>query len=83
MENQFDGFVSRLRPSEAREQLSLAYLQMERCIQVLKGEDVEPVEMLDNGASSDLELFYRCRKAAEELSLLSGSHCGMDGKEEA
>jgi hypothetical protein len=44
---------------------------MEKCKNVLKGYDVEPVEMMDNGDSSDLELFYRCKKAAEELAYLN------------
>lgn len=64
-------FVNSLGPDEAREQLLLAYLQMERCLQVLRGEDVEPVTMADNGESSDLELFYRCKKASEELAYLN------------
>ena len=64
-------FVNQLTPDQVREQLVLAYLQMEKCKNVLKGYDVEPVEMMDNGESSDLELFYRCKKAAEELSYLN------------
>lgn len=64
-------FVNSLGPDEAREQLLLAYLQMERCRQVLRGEDVEPVTMADNGESTDLELFYQCKKVAEELAYLN------------
>jgi len=56
-------FVDSLSERQAREQLVLAYLQMERCIAVLHGEDVEPVDMMDNGLSSDLELFYACKGA--------------------
>lgn len=62
-------FVDRLSPEEAREQLVLAYLQMEKCIRVLRGHDVEPVEMLDNGRQTDLELFYRCKKVRAELDM--------------
>lgn len=65
-------FVNQLTPDQVREQLVLAYLQMEKCKNVLKGYDVEPVEMMDNGDSSDLELFYRCKKVAEELAYLNG-----------
>ena len=64
-------FVNQLTPDQVREQLVLAYLQMEKCQSVLKGYDVEPVTMMDNGCSSDLELFYRCKKVAEELAYLN------------
>ena len=60
-------FVGGLSNEECREQLLLSYLQMERCQQLLRGEDVEPVDMKDNGMSSDLELFYACKKVREEL----------------
>jgi len=64
-------FVASLSEKEAREQLSLAYQQMERCMEVLNGKkDVEPVAMKDNGLSSDLELFYQCKKAADLLKVL-------------
>lgn len=71
LRKKFTAFASQLSPDECREQLVLAYLQMEKCLQVLRGEDVEPVSMMDNGESSDLELFYRCKKAAEELAYLN------------
>ena len=71
LRKRFEAFVNQLSPDQVREQLVLAYLQMEKCIKALKGYDVEPVEMLDNGDSSDLELFYRCKKVAEELSHLN------------
>ena len=71
LRNRFTQFVIQLSPDEVREQLVLAYLQMEKCMQVLRGADVEPVSMKDNGESSDLELFYRCKKAAEELAYLN------------
>lgn len=60
-------FVKTLTEEEARHELLMAYLQMERCQQVLRGEDVEPVTMADNGESTDLELFYLCRKVRSEL----------------
>lgn len=77
-------FVSRLSPAEARMQLVLAYLHMERCQQVLRGDDVKPVGMMDNGESSDLELFYQCKKVREELDYLNGKDrtdgvCSMIG----
>ena len=71
LRKKFTAFVDQLSPDQVREQLILAYLQMEQCQRVLRGEDVEPIEMLDNGESSDLELFYRCKKAAEELAYLN------------
>lgn len=71
LKKKFTAFASQLSPDECREQLALAYLQMEKCMQVLRGADVEPVSMMDNGESSDLELFYRCKKAAEELAYLN------------
>ena len=71
LRKRFTAFVNQLTPDQCREQLVLAYLQMEKCQNVLKGYDVEPVEMMDNGDSSDLELFYRCKKAAEELAYLN------------
>jgi hypothetical protein len=71
LRRKFTAFVNQLSPDQVREQLVLAYLQMEQCQRVLRGEDVEPVEMIDNGESSDLELFYRCKKAAEELAYLN------------
>jgi hypothetical protein len=67
LRKRFNAFVNQLSPDECREQLVLAYLQMERCQDVLRGEDVAPVEMEDNGLSSDLELFYLCKKVREEL----------------
>lgn len=67
----FEEFVGTLTEEDARKELVLAYLQMERCQQVLKGENVEPVEMMDNGESSDLELFYRCKKVREEVDYLN------------
>lgn len=65
-----EAFVSTLSPQECRRELVLAYLQMERCIRLLDGTDTEPVEMRDNGLSSDLELFYRCKKVREEKDYL-------------
>lgn len=55
-------FIKTLSEQEVREELLLAYLQMERCQQVLEGEDVKPVTMKENGLDSDLELFYMCKK---------------------
>lgn len=78
LRKKFAAFVNQLSPDQVREQLILAYLQMEQCQRVLRGEDVEPVTMLDNGESSDLELFYQCKKAAEELSYLN--KMAHDGK---
>ena len=71
LRKKFTAFVNQLSPDQVREQLVLAYLQMEQTQRVLRGENVEPLTMLDNGESSDLELFYRCKKAAEELSYLN------------
>ena len=71
LKKRFTAFVNQLTPDQVRKQLVLAYLQMERCQQVLRGEDVEPVAMKDNGESSDLELFYMCKKVREELAYLN------------
>lgn len=71
LRKKFKAFVNQLSPDQVREQLVLAYLQMEQTQRVLRGENVEPLTMLDNGESSDLELFYRCKKAAEELAYLN------------
>lgn len=71
LKKRFAAFVNQLTPDQVREQLILAYLQMETCKKALKGYDVEPVEMMDNGECSDLELFYSCKKAAEELAYLN------------
>ena len=64
----FSAFVEQMTANECRKQLVLAYIQMEKCMQVLRGEDVKPVAMKDNGESSELELFYMWKKVAEELS---------------
>lgn len=80
LKKKFTAFVSQLAPDECREQLVLAYLQMEKCLQLLRGEDVEPVTMKDNGEDSDLELFYMCKKVREELDSLNKSECKHDGK---
>ncbi len=71
LRKKFTAFVNQLSPDQVREQLILAYLQMEQTQRVLRGENVEPLTMLDNGESSDLELFYSCKKAAEELAYLN------------
>lgn len=64
-------FVASLSKKEAREQLSLAYQQMELCMRVLNGEKgIDPVTMKDNGLSSDLELFYKCKKVADFLKIM-------------
>lgn len=73
-------FVRSLTLNDVRGQLVLAYLQMEKCQQVLRGEDVEPVAMKDNGMSSDLELFYLCKKVREELDFSDDNdECDDDG----
>ena len=82
LKKRLTAFASQLTPDECREQLVLSYLQMERCQQVLRGEDVEPVTQMDNGESSDLELFYLCKKVREELTyfndVLSGKQKRTD-----
>lgn len=58
-----DYFVASLSEKEVREQLSLAYQQMELCLDVLNGKKgIKPIVMKDNGLSSDLELFYKCKE---------------------
>jgi len=63
-------FVFSLSEKDVRRELLRAYTQMERCKEVLSGKDTEPVEMMDNGESTDMELFYTCKKKAEEIALL-------------
>jgi len=80
LRKRFAAFVNQLSPDQVREQLVLAYLQMERCQRVLRGEHVCPVPMMDNGKSSDLELFYRCKKVSEELDYLNEKESKQGGK---
>lgn len=80
LRKKFTEFVNRMSDDEVRKQLVLAYLQMEKCQQVLRGDNVEPVEMKDNGMSSDLELFYLCKKVHEELDFIDDNdECDDDG----
>lgn len=72
LKEKITALVNQLSPDEVREHLVLAYLQMDRCQQVLKGCDVEPI-MIDNGGEIDLELFYRCKKVRKELEYLNGN----------
>lgn len=80
LKKKFNAIVSQLSPDQVREQLVLAYIQMERCQQVLRGFDVKPVAMMDNGESSDLELFYMCKKVREELDYLNHAEKPKKGK---
>lgn len=79
LRNKFTALANQLTLDECREQLVLAYLQMEKCLQVLRGEDVEPIAMKDNGESSDLELFYMCKKVREELDYLNQEESKKQG----
>lgn len=67
-------FVASLSDEEAREQLVRAYLHMERCQQVLEGQEVEPIEMKENGLDSELELFYMCKKLYNESNVSTTLH---------
>lgn len=80
LKKNFTAFVNQLTPDECREQLVHAYLQMETCMQVLRGADVEPISMMDNGESSDLELFYMCKKVRKELDYLNENEGKQDDK---
>ena len=67
-------FVSQLSDNECREELICAYLQMENCQRVLRGEDVVPDPMMrDNGHQTDMELFYLCKKVRKELEYLESN----------
>ena len=80
LSKKFTEFVSRMSDDEVRKQHVLAYLQKEKCQQVMRGENVEPVAMKDNGMSSDLELFYLCKKVREELDFVDDNdECDDDG----
>lgn len=64
-----DYFVASLSEKEVREQLSLAYQQMELCLGVLNGKKgIKPIVMQDNGLSTDLELFYTCKRVVDRQS---------------
>lgn len=78
LKKKFTDFVNQLSLDEVREQLVLSYIQMERCMQVLRGKDVSPVIMKDNGMSSDLELFYLCKKIADDNAYKNGSEDAKD-----
>lgn len=63
-----DYFVASLSGKEVREQLSLAYQQMELCLDVLNGKKgIKPIVMKDNGLSTDLELFYKCIEVVDSF----------------
>lgn len=63
-----DYFVANLSGKEVREQLSLAYQQMELCLDVLNGKKgIKPIVMKDNGLSTDLELFYKCIEVVDSF----------------
>lgn len=66
IEDRIINYVCNLSEQEVRAQLFLCYCQMERCIRLLHGDKkVKPVEMADNGLSTDLELFYTCKRVVD------------------
>ena len=66
IEGRIINYVCNLSEQEVRAQLFLCYCQMERCIRLLNGDKkVKPVEMADNGLSTDLELFYTCKRVVD------------------
>lgn len=68
IEDRIINYVCNLSEQEVRAQLFLCYCQMERCIRLLHGDKkVKPVEMTDNGLSTDLELFYTCKRVVDGL----------------
>lgn len=76
-------FVDSLTENEARGQLYLAYMMMERCIRVLQGYDVSPVKMKDNGLSSEMELFYQCKRTADTIISCFDVMINGSGEEES
>lgn len=67
-EDRLRNYICELSEQEVRAQLFLCYCQMERCIRLLHGDKkVKPVEMADNGLSTDLELFYTCKRVVDGL----------------
>lgn len=82
MKDGFRRFIDSLDEKDVRRELLQAYMMMERCLAVLDGKDTGPVAMKDNGRSSDLELFYACRKRMKELEAAAGEKDGRtpDGK---
>lgn len=65
-EDRLRNYICELSEQEVRKQLFLCFCQMERCISLLHGDKkVKPVEMADNGLSTDLELFYTCKRAVD------------------
>ena len=56
------------------QQLKLCWKHFRVCADAISGADVQPVELLDCdelGDSDDLELFYKCKKAAEDIEYMN------------
>lgn len=74
IEDRLSNYVYDLSEQEVRRQLLLCYCQMERCISLLHGDKkVKPVEMDDNGLSTDLELFYTCKRVVDGQLLIKNT----------
>lgn len=68
IKDRLSNYICDMSEQEVRNQLFLCYCQMERCIRLLHGDKkVKPVEMKDNGLSTDLELFYTCKRVVDGL----------------
>ena len=67
------------------EQLKLCWKHFRACADAISGANVQPVELLacdELGDSDDLELFYKCKKAAEEIEYLNNELKGNGNGEE-
>ena len=67
------------------EQLQLCWKHFRVCAQALNGADVQPVGLIECdelGDCDDLELFYKCKKMAEEKAFLEKElKGGKNGKQ--
>lgn len=63
--------LSDLTREELLEEVVRCHLHMERCLEVLCGKSVEPVELVDVNDSTDLELFYKCKSVSSRLQCVT------------
>lgn len=65
--------LSQLSKTVLIEQLKLCWKHFRVCAEALDGADIQPVNLIECeelGDCDDLELFYKCKKMAEEKEFL-------------
>lgn len=65
--------LSQLSKTVLIDQLKLCWKHFRVCADALSGADIQPVELIECdelGDCDDLELFYKCKKMAEEKEYL-------------